>query len=706
MDSNNGIPDPMDVKAVSSHVDELLAEAAAYRFRYEKDWREYEKFYDKQQWRSADKKPVVNWVFTIIESEVPILTDGKSGTSVISIENERSDDAKVLEEAINYVYYCNHIELRLAQAIRSALVSTNSYLYVDFDPDKENGEGQVIIKNLPWRQVYLDPSEGDLDDMAYVLIKRPVKVDHLKRQFPQFAEEIEPEDIEDDDVDSEYNMYMQENRYHAPQSGLKTSGAFKPMDMAYLIEAWIKDYEMAPVPDEETMQAIQDELTSIDQGVQPQVARFMNHQMIMQAIQSKLADLGFHQAQQQADKQEAAAVGPQVIQEEVSQKIQSGAIQDVETAHAAADSLMGQLQQHVQTPTDTDVAISLLQDLYEQHVAAMKNNPDGMKPKYPGNLRLVVKTCDTILYDGPSPVENGMFPISPVYAYKLQGRPYSDGEVKNIIDCQKSFNELYWDEHQALRLNANSGWIIDDNSGIDETTLTNEQGIIVKKKAGTEARRLDPGTVSPQLANKQLENKSFIQLISGIQEVTQGIRPAGVDTYGATEALLQQTIGRIRLKSRMIDDYTMIRLGQLIASNIVKYWDKRKLLRVYDNDGRIQTLVFDPDRIYDLDYQVRMVPGSTVGISKESILAQSKDALVAGAIDAQTFFQINKNSIPFATEAIQKLQERDQLTQQAQALAQENDALKTQIAQLLGPPPKAPAIARQAPQPVQMQSAG
>jgi len=675
--------DETDEKAVCEYVDGKLREAKAYRKRFEADWAEYERFYNGEHWKNVDKRPKINWTFSVIEYEVPLLQDSRPGTDVISIEDEFSDDAKVLKESIDYVYSYNHLDIRLAQAIRSSLIATNGYLYVDYDPDKENGEGQIIIRNLNWRSVFLDPSEGDLDDMSYVVIRRPVKVDVLKRQFPFKAEDIHPEEIEDEDV-VQHDMYMIETKYHASSARRNISIGYKPEDMAYLVEAWCKDYTMVPIPQEESLQIAQDSIEKLKQGMIPAVERFQDHNLIIQVLSEELQNTGIQIQQEQMENDEALATGPQIIEEEIQAKIAEGAIVAPEEAQMASDQLMQQLVEQAQPDPQMQMYAQLLQDLIEQHKIMLEQNPNSEKPKYPYFMRLIVKVCDEILYDGPTPVKNGKFPIAPVYAYKIEGEPYATGELKNIIDPQKAFNELYWDEHQNLRLNANSGWVMDDNSGIDETTLSNEPGIIVKKKAGTDVRRLEPGTVSPQLSAKQQANRSYMEEVSGITEVAQGKRPQGISAAAAISALQEQSIGRMRLKSRMIEEYTMQRLGELVSDFILKYWTKEKMLKVYDDDGRIQSLQFDPSRMQEFKYEIRMVPGSTFGISKEAIFNHTQQLLSAGAIDAQLFFDINRNNIPFAAKALERLQQRDELAMQSQQLAEENAQLKAQLEQLMG----------------------
>jgi hypothetical protein len=313
-------------------------------------------------------------------------------------------------------------------------------------------------------------------------------------------------------------------------------------------------------------------------------------------------------------------------------------------------------------------------------------------------MRLTMRTRDVILYDGPSPVEDGLYPLAPVYSYKIEERIYGFGEIKNILSPQKVYNELHYHEYLGLKRVSNPGWIKDDNSGIDDTTLTNEPGIVVTKRAGTEARRLEPGQVSPQLQAKQVDIRQTIEAISGINEATQGRRPRGVTAARAIEFLQQQAVGRIRLKSRMLEEWTMLRLGKLTLSRILKYWSTTRILKVYDDNGKITTFEFRPEDMADLKFEVRVSPGTTFGVSKEVILEQTQQLLAQGILDPETFVILN--DLPFKNTILSKIQERDQLRQQAEGLAAENEQLKLQMAELTGQAPTQPAPVPQAVEPV------
>lgn len=690
MSDNNedNVIDPMDDYAICRHVDKLLEEASDYRKRFEPDWKEFEAFYDGRHWNNHEKRPKLNYVFSTVEYEVPILTDSRPGTDVIAIEEEHEDDAKVLKEAIDYVYDFNHINMRTAQAIRQSLISTNHYFYVDYDPDFENGDGQVVIKSVPWRNVYLDPSAGDLDDMSYVIIKRPVKVDLLRRQFPGKADDIEPEEVDIDDM-QESTMYELQDRYHGPRN--KTSfGNFKPTDMTNLIECWYKDYEMEPIPEEETVQEAQDEMAQIAQGMTPDVSKYLDHAKIISILQSEQSQLmseiqmrGQMMQPQPGQEMSGQMTGmpPQGMPQDPNAVPQQGMPQDqAMNANGQPVPVDQVAQQQDQMTSDESVILQMLDDLIQQHQIMGEQNMQGMRPKYPHNMRLTVKVGDNVLYDGPPSVDDGMYPLAPFYCYKIDGQPYSTGEIKNILDPQKVLNELFYEEYKGLRLVTNSGWIKDDTSNVDDTTLTNDPGIVVTKKQGTECNRLPPGEVSPQLSMMEGRMGQSMEHISGMTESTQGERPVGVTAASAIAKLQDQAIGRIRLKSRSYEEYTMIRLGKLVASRIIKYWSKPRMLRAYDDSGRIKSVQFDPARLDQMEYVVRVSPGSTVGLSKEAILASAEKLLAEQVIDPEIFMMIT--DLPYKSLILGKLQEKDQLRQQAQALAQENDQLKQMLQQL------------------------
>ena len=324
----------------------------------------------------------------------------------------------------------------------------------------------------------------------------------------------------------------------------------------------------------------------------------------------------------------------------------------------------------------------VIKDHQQAHEAMKELNPDGKRPKYKNNLRLVQRVGHEILYDGESSVaQDGIVPLVVYYCYK-RSSIYARGEVYNILTSQKSYNELDHSEYKGLKKNTNSGWIVDDNSAVRLDTLTNDEGIVIRKKQGTECKRIEPGQVSPQLSDRMFRDKDAIREISGVQEATQGKRPAGITAASAIRELREQSVGRIRLKTRMMEGYSILRLGRLIASRIIKFWPTERKLRLWDDFGKIRYIHFDPEQMGDFRYDVMIAPGSTAGIDKEMVYTIYSDILAKGGITPRIFFEVT--DLPYKHKVLERLDEQDQQIMLIEQLTAENEQMKLALQEFMG----------------------
>lgn len=627
-------------------LNELKLESGNYRKQFEKDWKEYEQFYYGDHWRFAKKRPVKNWIFSIIEGEIPVLTDSRPSTDVLPLEQQHEDAAKILEAGIHSVFETERLMLKQTQAVRASLLTGTGWMYCDYDPDKERGDGNVLIRNIGWRHIWIDPKAIELDEAEYAIIEFPTSVPELKRRFPKQAGKIKPTGTTFQEFADIKPDGTRADKWSPDLVTEMPKGRFEGQDIAILEEYWIKDYTMESIPEADTLEELEKEREQLESGVNPDIFKYEDHE----------AHLLAH-----------ATLKVQLLSEVLNLPLEEITEEDLDA---------------VEEIPEINVLFKIIDDHIEAHKELQTQNPDGKRPKYTDNLRLVLKVGKEILFDGSHPEGDGRIPLTPIYCYKAEDSIYGIGEVKNILSPQKSFNELDWAEHQGLMLTSNPGWVVDEESGVDTDTLTNEPGIVVKKKQGTEARRLEPGAVSPQLDSRKQNDRFAIEAISGINEASQGRRPTGITAASAIRALQEQSVGRIRLKTRMLEEYSMLRLGECVATRIVNHWTVERKLRVYDRNGQIQFIEFDPSKVQQLKYDIRTVPGSTAGLDKESIFTVMKELLTGGAIDVQTFFETT--DLPFKATLMERAQERDELTQQAQQLALENEELKLQVEEVLG----------------------
>ena len=602
------------------------------------------RFYDGHQWRDDDgtRRPK-NIIFQMVESEVPLLVDPMPSTDIISKNDDGSDVAEVLQAAKDYVYREDEIFLKDVHSIRSALIVGQSYQYIDFDPDGENGEGSVTVKNLDWNQVYLDQACTSVKDSRITIIDIPISKDDLKRRFPKTYKKALNKPLKDI-YNAASSRHMDEDQNLGRSSNSSGGGRFDSQGMTHIEECWLKDYTLIDIDDDETQVELTKETAELQNGINPDVFKWEDHPTHIKGhLEQKLF---------------IAAEMLQIPPEEVTEQD----IEALKESDEQAALLFNIIDDHI--------------EMHQMHMENMDADEVGKKPKYPNNLRLVIKTGEVVHFDGSPDVEDGMIPLVTFYCYK-GNRPYADGIVKNIIPMQKSINEMEDKEFRGLKVVGNPGWMVDLQSGVDADTLTDEDGIVVVKEQGTEVRRLEAGQVNPQLSARTSKEYEFAQRIEGVGETVLGEAPKHEMSGVSLRRLQQQSLGRIRLKSKMIES-AIYRRDQLIISRIIKYWSTERKLRVEDGNGKYRHISFDPEMIRDFKYDLVLAPGTMAGMDNEAIYETYKELLIAGGIDLKTFLEVT--NLPKKQVILDKLAETEETQAMMQQLQQENLMLKAQFA--------------------------
>jgi hypothetical protein len=573
-------------------VREVKKETAEFRKQFEKDWKEQDNFYYGKHHKTGEQhKTVKNHIFKIIEGEVPILTDSMPGVTILSDDENRQDDALVLEKSIKYVYHDQNLQLLLPTLVRSSLTSAPGYLYAFYDPDADQGDGKIRLKQLPWDSIYLDGNAQTIEESSQARIEISMRNGEIARMFPHKKDEIlqvkggnaavhndmDNENLETRDV-SGSNAMMGTPKKHSSK------------DINVYVETWIKSFDLEDISPDETQAEIEKEQAQLQSGEAPDIKKWENHPAHFQAHKelenSLLAQLG---------------LPPETKFEQAMQAVEMMAQNNPEMD---VNNLL--------------LSLRVTMNHNEEHKALMELNPEGKKPKYKDGWRLIKTFKDIVLYDGPNPEQSGEIPLVPFYCYKDM-TIYGFSEVKNIIGPQKSLNEMDYKEFKGLKRVANPGWIADHESGVTADKLTNDDGIVVIKAKGTEVRRLEPGVVSNQLQNRREADRTAIEDISGVNEATQGRTPSPNASGAAISSLQNQAIGRIRLKDRFLQHYSMKRLSKIVASLIIGNWSTEKKLRLNTENSDNREIIYEPLKMADLSYKVEIAPGSMAGIDKEAL---------------------------------------------------------------------------------------
>lgn len=631
-------------ESIVQKIDRFKEEGKKYRKQIEDTINECERFYEGQHWRQRDpSKRAKNYVFQTVEAMVPLLIDPMPATNVIVKDDAFKEQAEILEAAKAHVYREQEILLKDVQSVRDLLVIGQGWQYVGFDADGENGEGSVTIKNLSWDQVIVDPAASSVDQARYSIISIPISNEELKRLYPKTAQQALTQPLKDA-FKFTNSKYYDENQNTGSYGSNYDTSRYESKDMTHIEECYLRDYSMEAIPDDETQIQITEETAQLQEGVNPDVSKWEDHE-----------------AHYTAHEEQKYFIASEMLKIPVEQ-VTPDDIKALKENDQQAALLFTIIEDH--------------QSMHKMYAENMDEDEIGKRPKYPNHLRLVVKTGQVVHYDGAPDVQDGLVPLVAFYNYKGT-RIYADGDVKNIIPLQKTINELDEKELKGLKLNANPGWIKDEQSGVDEDTLTDEDGLVVTKQAGTEVSRLSPGQVSPQLQNRSQVEIASMKIISGMTEAALGESPKQQMAGIAMRRMQMQALGRVRLKSKMIE-VAVFRRDKLILSRIIKFWSQERKLRAEDGNGKYSYVSFSPNAIRDLDYDVVIAPGTMAGMDNETIYEAYKELLLAGAIDLKTFLEVT--SLPKKQVILDKLAEQDQTQAQTQQLLAQLIQLKTQFA--------------------------
>lgn len=634
-------------------VKETKKELAAYRKDFEAQWKEFDDaYYGKQHKTGEGVKTVKNHIFKIIEQEIPVLTDSMPGTQVTASNEAMQPAADNLGKAIKYVYQDQNLPLLLPTLLRSGLRSAPGYLYIIYNPDADGGDGKIEYRQLPWKSVFLDGNAQTIEQSEKARIEIPMRRDAVARIWPEKHDEI-MQIKGPDNLDSADESNYEKRDVAGRSTEVGKPRDFKAKDIVTYVETWVKSYELEDVEPEETQEQIDEETKQLENGEAPDIGKWENHDEHIKA-----------HSQQRASLLSMVGLPPEASYEQIEQTVEA-MIQQNPQAEELRKGLL---------------TIKIIDNHIEEHNELKKLNPTGQEPKYEDGWRVIKSVENVILYDGENPEENGHIPLVPFYCYKDE-TIYGFGEIKNILDPQRTLNDMDFREFESLRLTSNPGWVVDHEAEVDHEHLTNAPGLVVEKKRGTEVRRLEAGQTSPQLEQRKALDQQAMESIAGQNEQTMnGAMPTGNASGAMVQKIQTQAVGRIRLKGRLFEYYSMRRLALITASLIRNHWTQEKTLRLRADDNTIEEVIYNPMETEHLDYTIDVSPGSMAGVDKDALISFYMALLNGQHIDFDMFLSATPE-FPGKHTLVKKLKEKQEQQNQIAQVQQEAQAQVAQVQQ-------------------------
>lgn len=208
------------------------------------------------------------------------------------------------------------------------------------------------------------------------------------------------------------------------------------------------------------------------------------------------------------------------------------------------------------------------------------------KKKYPqGCIITILPNQNLRLQKVANPYAHGRWPYVRFVDHIMPRSFWGEGESKVLMQTQRALNKTLKNIFDYLNLMSNPTWVIDEDSGVDPDSITNQIAqVITTRSGGLDKIKRD---VVPAIQPGTFDLYSLMvrqsEMISGMSEVSQGRKPPDVSSGVAIESLQEAAQTRIRLKERNMQ-VALQQLGYQMVCLMCQYYTEPRVSRITGKD--------------------------------------------------------------------------------------------------------------------------
>jgi hypothetical protein len=228
----------------------------AMKNRREK-WRKHYNYWVNRQLSASRPKYKsdirVNYCWVVTQVKIPFLTANRPRVNFIPFDMnpEGEDRAEHLSKLIgNALWHKLKIQRKNVDALWNAMVYDIGYWKTGWDPDAEDGRGEIFAEVLEPFKAIPDPTVTDLQKGRFFIHVEYYPVSTLKKRYPEYAEQITTsKDISE--ILFEERRFSDRRPTSATEtfddrSGMVTGDTKFVIERAYLQEYWLAPSECDP----------------------------------------------------------------------------------------------------------------------------------------------------------------------------------------------------------------------------------------------------------------------------------------------------------------------------------------------------------------------------------------------------------------------------------------------------------------------------
>ena len=181
-----------EMSDVGRYVQRIFNTAKAYRKKVDANWDNY---YDAYRgrfnwWRSYNQykdnwrtRLTVNHTFATCQNIVAVLFDNKPRIDIRATSWRQNPYAQTLQIAVDQIWSRRRLGSKSEDAMLNGCIYGNGYLKIYWNPDAENGQGDVDGEVVPTQYLFADPRATDIEDAEYIIEAKPVPVAYVHEMY-------------------------------------------------------------------------------------------------------------------------------------------------------------------------------------------------------------------------------------------------------------------------------------------------------------------------------------------------------------------------------------------------------------------------------------------------------------------------------------------------------------------------------------------
>ena len=582
----------------------------------------------------------INRIMPVVEMLNFYATAKDPRWQAVGTEGSDVDVAAVFADIADYIWYQSDGGTLYANAVNDAITKSIGYLMVTVDPDKDNGMGDVILKQPEPFDVYVDPKSRDMlfRDAAFILVRKVLPENHLYSLFPDHKRKIKKASSD------------QQNDYIYTE---KARGGYQ------------KDFDYKDVDESESIDNATGEQGKLLEYFELYEKVKLAYMNVFYKVPPDKKAMDMMKKQVDVQMKELSQELEVQLQEQklaLRQQLEQGAIikdrHDLEVQKLEEQMLqqLNQMRQKFMDELQSEATKIENRVISEKEFNVLMENPLFSnlvvdKIRFFGTrIQQSTVVGDVTLFKKYLPEKITEYPIVP-FNFKWTGTPFPISAVSPLIGKQREMNKA----HQLMIHNASLGsslrWMHEEGA-VDtdywEQYASSPGALLPIRPGATPPTPVQPAPLSNAFFGIVNEGKQDMEYLAGIYGAMQGDTSTQHDTYRGMLAMDEYGTRRVKRWLKNSIEPALKQLGVVVAQYSQSIYTAHKVFRlVQPNALREEKQVEINVPMYNdlgeaigkwndytaAKFDVRIIAGSTLPLNRWAYLDELKQLMQMGVVD-------------------------------------------------------------------------